>query len=502
MKTAVIYARYSSDNQNEQSIDGQLRVCQEYAQKNGILVLNTYVDRAMTGTNDNRPDFQRMLKDSAKRQWEIVLVYKLDRFSRNKYETAIHKKTLKDNGVKVVSATENIPDTPEGIIMESLLEGMSQYYSAELSQKIKRGMKDSRLKGKFTGGFVVYGYRVENGIIVVDEQQADAVRYIFDQYLKGVNVPDIIDILTARGCYFRGKKFAKNNVYYILRNRKYTGKYYCKGDLYENVYPQIVPTETFELVRKKIDINKRGSNSVESVYLFRNVLKCGLCGCPMHSENGWGGADKKTKFRYYKCDGRRKHNGCTKSLVRKDFFEKLILDHLIEQLSEPATQNFIADKLMEIQEKMLKANSTVAALTKALHQTESSINNILSAIEQGGTSPSVMNRVRELEAKRDDLQKQLVLEKERSDFKVPRADVIRFYKEGLEKESLALVEHFIKEIVLYEDKAVIYFKTPSLINPDESRGFSFYDKIVKIPHYVIGTHWKLGEKDVRLIMRV
>ena len=99
------------------------RLCEEYAQKNNILILDTYIDRAMTGTNDNRPDFQRMLKDSSRKEWNFVLVYKLDRFSRNKYETAIHKKALRDNGVKVLSAMENIPDTPEGIILESLLEG-------------------------------------------------------------------------------------------------------------------------------------------------------------------------------------------------------------------------------------------------------------------------------------------------------------------------------------------------------------------------------------------
>lgn len=126
MKTAVIYARYSSENQTEQSIEGQLRVCEEYAKAHDILILNTYVDRAMTGTNDNRADFQRILKDSSKREWNFVLVYKLDRFSRNKYETAIHKKTLKDHGIKVLSATEHIPDSPEGIIFESMLEGFKR----------------------------------------------------------------------------------------------------------------------------------------------------------------------------------------------------------------------------------------------------------------------------------------------------------------------------------------------------------------------------------------
>ena len=126
MNTAVIYARYSSDSQSEQSIEGQLRVCEDYAKAHDILILDTYIDRAMTGTNDNRPDFQRMIKDSARREWTYILVYKLDRFSRNKYETAIHKKTLRDNGTKLLSAMENIPDTPEGIILESLLEGFER----------------------------------------------------------------------------------------------------------------------------------------------------------------------------------------------------------------------------------------------------------------------------------------------------------------------------------------------------------------------------------------
>ncbi|MBQ3048025.1 MAG: recombinase family protein, partial [Clostridia bacterium] len=133
MKTAVIYARYSCEKQTEQSIEGQLRVCHEYAERNNIVILNTYIDRAMSGTNDNRKEFQKMLKDSNNKAWDYVLVYKIDRFGRNKYEMAINKKTLKDNGIRLLSAMENIPDTPEGIILESLLEGMAEYYSAELS---------------------------------------------------------------------------------------------------------------------------------------------------------------------------------------------------------------------------------------------------------------------------------------------------------------------------------------------------------------------------------
>ena len=158
-KTAVIYARYSSERQTEQSIEGQIHVCNDFAERNDIVIVDTYIDRAMTGTNDNRKDFQRMLKDSSKKAWDYVLVYKLDRFSRNKYETAMHKKTLRDNGIKLLSAMENIPETPEGIILESLLEGMAEYYSAELSQKVKRGMRELRTKGNYMGGYLLFGYK-------------------------------------------------------------------------------------------------------------------------------------------------------------------------------------------------------------------------------------------------------------------------------------------------------------------------------------------------------
>ncbi|NCA68170.1 MAG: recombinase family protein, partial [Clostridia bacterium] len=225
MKKAVIYARYSSDTQTEQSIEGQLRVCQEYAKAHDIVILDTYIDRAMTGTNDNRAAFQQMIKDSAKKEWDFVLVYKLDRFSRDKYATAINKKALKDNGVRLVSATEHIPNTPEGIILESMIEGYAEYYSAELSQKVKRGMNETRRKGNFTGGHLIYGYKIENRKVVIDEESAETVRFIYEQYAIGVYVKDIIKALTEKGIYSNAKPFARNSIYNILKNEKYSGIY-------------------------------------------------------------------------------------------------------------------------------------------------------------------------------------------------------------------------------------------------------------------------------------
>ena len=199
MKKAVIYARYSSDSQSEQSIEGQMHVCQDYARNNQIVILDTFIDRAMTGTNDNRPAFQRMLAESKKKEWDYVLVYKFDRFSRDKYQTAIHKRALKDNGVQVISATEYLPDSPEKVIIESLLEGYAEYYSAELSQKVRRGMRETRIKGNYTGGNLIYGYKKNGKKVVIDEEKAQVVRFMYEQYAVGVFVKDIIADLTNRG---------------------------------------------------------------------------------------------------------------------------------------------------------------------------------------------------------------------------------------------------------------------------------------------------------------
>ena len=151
---AVIYARYSSENQREESIDGQIRECMEYAKHNEIQVIDTYIDRALSAKTDNRPEFQRMIKESGRGGFELVIVWKLDRFSRNRYDSAHYKAILKKNGVKVISATEQISSDPSWILLESMLEGYAEYYSAELSEKVKRGMTENALKGVWNGGQV------------------------------------------------------------------------------------------------------------------------------------------------------------------------------------------------------------------------------------------------------------------------------------------------------------------------------------------------------------
>ena len=176
---AVIYARYSSHGQTEQSIEGQLHDNYAWAEQQGITVIGEYIDRALTGTKDQRPDFQRMIADAAKRQFELVIVWKLDRFARNRYDSAIYKARLKKYGVKVLSVKENITDSPEGIILEGLLESMAEYYSANLAQNVLRGKRETSAKGNWNGGRVPLGYKAVDGKLVADDKTAPFVQYLF-----------------------------------------------------------------------------------------------------------------------------------------------------------------------------------------------------------------------------------------------------------------------------------------------------------------------------------
>ncbi len=481
MQTAVIYARYSSENQTEQSIDGQLRVCKEYAQRNGILILDTYIDRAMTGTNDNRPDFQRMIKDSSRKEWNYILVYKLDRFSRDKYATAIHKRTLKNNGVKVLSAMENIPDTPEGIILESLLEGMNQYYSAELAQKISRGMKETRLKGNYQGGGIPYGYKIDGRKLVIDESRAEIVRFMYSQFAKGVFVKDIISELTAKGILYKNKRFATNTVYNILKNEKYSGIYKHGEEVIDNMYPQIIDNELFEKVRKIVNANKYGKRSIKVVYLLRNKLKCGYCGRPISAETGT--ARNGEVIRYYKCLGRKKdRNGCNKAMIRKDELELIIVNNIVQELSKQTTLEKIVFGLMQIQNSQTQVNAILNMLIKEKQRTETAIDNMLTAIESGVITTSTTKRLKELESRQEELERQMLIERSKTVIKLTERDIREYYEQALKLEPQMLINYLIKEIVLFNDKIEIHYNSPIKVSPDddENRGFIFYSDIVKL----------------------
>ena len=490
MKTAVIYARYSSDSQTEQSIEGQLRVCEEYAQRNEIAILDTYIDRAMSGTNDNRPDFQKLIRECVNHNWQYVIVYKIDRFSRNKYEMAKYKKILKDNGVKLLSAMENIPDTPEGIILESLLEGMAEYYSAELAQKVKRGMHETRIKGLSQGGILPYGYKLDGRKIVIDEASADVVKYIFKQYAMGKFVSSIIYSLTSKGIYKRGKPFPPNTIYGILKNEKYTGVYKINNETYTNMFPKIIDEDIFEKAQRKTNMNKTGRINHKNIYLLKDKLICGYCGKSISAECGITRFGKK--MNYYKCIGIKKYrNGCPKETIKQEILEEFILNTITKELSKPNVLNAITQSIINLQSNPSQ-NETLVMLEKNKRQVESQLNYILQAIESGIINKTTNNRMKELEKQLDDIEIQIQKEKNKAYSILTEEEIKNYYKDALRQEPLALIDILVKQIKVYNDKIEITFNCPPIksCEPNHNSFFTLTTQMKKIiqhrplPEYV------------------
>ena len=267
-KSAVIYARYSSHNQREESIEGQIRECKRYAQINDVTIIAEYADRAISGKSDNRAEFQRMIRDAEKGRFGLVIVYKLDRFARNRYDSAMYKARLKKCGVKVVSATEQLSDSPEGIILEAMLEGMAEYYSANLSQNIKRGMMDNALKGLATGGGRCLGYYTgPDKKYYIDEAGASTVRMIYEMYDQGHTYAHIVETLNNQGRKtYKGAPFNKNSLGKILHNRRYIGDYVWGDIVQEGGMPQIVDRDLWERVQRKLNRKQKASARARGEY--------------------------------------------------------------------------------------------------------------------------------------------------------------------------------------------------------------------------------------------
>ena len=465
MKKAIIYARYSSDSQTEQSIEGQLRVCREYAQNNDILIVDTYIDRAMTGTNDMRPDFQRMLKDSAKRQWEMVLVYKLDRFSRDKYEMTIHKHTLKENGVKLVSAMENIPDSPEGIILESLLEGMNQYYSAELAQKINRGLKESWMKGQTTGGKPVFGYDVVDKKCIINEYESGIILEAFTKYAQGYKANAIVEIFKEKG-YRRknGMPIGEKYLYSLFHDIRYTGIVEHQGVVYDKIFPRIISDELWQAVSAINDENKIAPSRKKEIfdYILSGKLFCGDC---KHRMIGISGTSKTGAIHYYyscKSKQRRKIK-CNIKPIQKQFLEDMVIHTTSEMLKSVSAIHKIAENIYNVHKAETADNTALKLLERKRKEALKAQNNIIKAIEQGIITEATKTRLTELEKQLTSLEFEIAKEKARS-YTYLTVEQIEMYLSKFVLENTddikvrkLIVNAFVREIILYEDEIVITY---------------------------------------------
>jgi DNA invertase Pin-like site-specific DNA recombinase len=458
---AVIYARYSSDSQREESIEGQLRECTAFAEKNGITILRHYIDRAFSAKTDNRPEFLNMIKDSGKKLFDMVIVWKLDRFSRNRYDSARHKTTLKKNGVKVVSATEVISEGAEGIILESVLEGYAEYYSADLSEKVIRGMTDNAIKCKYNGGTLPIGY-------VIDEEQhfqinpltAPFILSAFKKYDEGATMTEIRDWLNEQGVTNTlGRELNFNSVQLLLNNRRYIGEFRYRDVIIPDGIPAIVPQDLFDSVQEKMAKNKKAParHKAEDDYLLTTKLFCGHCGAYLCGESGTSRA--MIVHRYYKCVNAKKRKTCKKKPVKKSWIEDLVVSETMKIVMDDTAIEAIVSMVMDLQGR---ENTKLPLYEQQLQETNKGIENILNAIQQGILTKSTKSRLDELEATKEDLEIKIASEnliRPKVDAEFVTFWLHRFRKLDVRQQAhrKMLIDTFVNAIYLYDDKIVITF---------------------------------------------
>ena len=459
--TAVIYARYSSDNQREESIEGQIRECTAYAEKNGITVVKHYIDRALSAKTDNRPDFQQMIKDSEKRLFDIVLVWKLDRFARNRYDSAHYEYQLERNHVKLVSATEPISDSPAGIMVKSMLTGMAEYYSAELSEKVVRGMTENVLKGKYNGGTIPIGFKVdEEKFFQVDPLKAPFVVEAFQRYNDGATMKELMNWLNDSGVTTnRNQKFTYNSVQTLLTNKRYIGENHFKDIVMPDSIPAIVDKDLFEEVQLKIKKNSRAParHKAEDDYLLTTKLFCGMCGAMMFGECGTG--RNKVVHHYYKCATAKRFKTCKKKTVRKEWLEDLVVAETMKLIQDDAVIDAIVAEVMELQDQ---ENTTLPLLEKQMREVENGIENMLNAIQAGVLTNSTKSRLEKLEAQQKELEVRIAEEKiarPRLSENQVRFWLTRFRKldPNVKSHRETLINTFVNAVYLYDEKVLITF---------------------------------------------
>ena len=467
MQRAVIYARYSpGPNQTEQSIEGQVRECTKYAEQHDLRIVGTYVDRKISGKTDNRREFQRMIDDSEKHIFDVIILYHTDRFARNRYDSAIYKHKLKENGVELRYATTDIPKGPEGIILESIMEGWAEYYSAELSRKIKRGMRESALKCHSTGAGRCLGYRTaEDKSLVIEPEGAKAVQMVFDMYIKGKSHADICRYLND--CGFRtarGKLFNKNSVTHIIRNKRYIGVYTYDDITIEDGIPAIISKDTFHLAQLEAARRKTAKRPKEpkAEYLLSGKAFCGHCQKPLVGVSGTGKSGNK--WYYYYCQESRAKRGCTKKPVKRDKLEREVVKRTVAEVLQPEVIQHIAKKCYDLQMEYRQDNSDVLFYELKLKDVRKAIKNTMHAIESGVKTKTLPARLQELENEEEALEAELAIAKA-SDF-VITAKQIEFlltqFAEPWECESeeeyhRRIIKCFVHKVFLFDDKLLIYY---------------------------------------------
>ncbi|MCY0894320.1 MAG: recombinase family protein [Acidibacillus sp.] len=404
-KRAVAYTRYSSDNQREESIDAQWRAISEYCNRKGYVLTTNYSDEARSATSDQRPNFQKMIEDSKQRKFDLIIVHKLDRFARDRYDSAFYKRALKIEGVRIESVLEHLDDSPESIILESVLEGMAEYYSRNLARETRKGLRENALVGKHVGGRPPYGYRLnaETRLLEINEKAAPAVRFYFNSILEGKSLNDIAISLNGMGYRtYSGKQFTKNSFWDWASNKKYIGIYtwdvrcpknpdgtrnnHKKRDetdqiQVENVIPAIIDLPTWEKVNEIMEKRKKkpGSMKAKIPYLLSDKIFCKRCGSLYRGSSYRNWRLPEERYSYYKCSG-----NCGNKPINKNDFEKNIIEQALCHFFNPDALETIIEKVQRLfQDEQERGTKESQPIKDEIHELKTKIGRWIDALGDG-----------------------------------------------------------------------------------------------------------------------
>ena len=489
---AVAYARFSSDNQREESVTAQLRAIREYAEKHGVTIVREYIDEAESATTDARPGFLRMIADlRGGLQVNLVLIHKFDRFARNRYDSAVYKREIQRAGARLLAVAQPLDDSPESIILEAMLEAMAEYYSKNLARETMKGMRETAYQGKHTGGKPPLGYDVDPATrrYVINEHEARALRLIYSMTLEGHGYSEIIDTLNARGYRTKaGQPFGKNSIHDILRNEKYAGIYVFNraasahfgkrnnraskpGDEIIRLpggIPAIVSHDEWRRVQAIMDTRKRQTprRKGDILYILTGYVYCGECSGAMTGSSAVGGRNR-TRYHLYVCNTKRRLRTCHNPNIRKELVEGFVLDE-IAQLFMPDRIGELAEKLEErYRAQRSEIDAGYREIAAALDEVRRRIDNVFEALETGGMRPEVAGpRANELAEQKALLESRLAEIEMRRSLVLTRDKILEYLKKHQqalvdrtdESACRHLVEAYVDRVTVYRDRVEVVLK--------------------------------------------
>jgi Site-specific recombinases, DNA invertase Pin homologs len=419
---AVIYARYSTDNQNSDTIEVQVEKCSEYANEHNMNVTDIFADEATSGMKSVRKELSRFFSCANDHEFDCVLIYDQSRFSRDIVDWFTFRRAIQNNDIKLVSVTQSFVggdlNDPAVFATEGINALVNQLHVLTTRQKVVEKMNFMAKQGLHTGGRPLLGYDVVDKKYAINEYEAEIIRELFKMYAEGKSYREIIEIVNNKGYKTKnGRPFGTNSLNNLFHNERYIGTYvYNKippskngkrnshainpdAIRIENAVPKIIDDDTWAIVQKRLDSHKQNAkNKAKVEYLLSGKIYCGKCGMSMVGDNSKG------KYFYYICSGKSRLKNCDKKPIQKEKVENLVIAFVKDMLSSAEKREVIAK---ELHEYLQRNNSHKNFLRSRLNEIEGNLMNINKAIMQGIYSKSTAKTLETLESEQQEIQVQL-----------------------------------------------------------------------------------------------